>query len=420
MEQTGPLAIWSAGGAELRRPSGSGEHPLACLVNVRLFRVEDDEGALRARHARAARARAAGLPAALPRARSRRLAGHLRNLAAYAFEHGRARSRAATRAPARTAKAAGSCTSRRRSSPRSGPCSTSIRARRTPPGSASRHTRRVPPLRVPLELDLTVADVVRAVRDDPRPFALIGDWAGSRAIVGSEPARGRGRPRCSTVEDGAGGDGDGVGGGWFGYLGTGSARRSRAAAPAAAAGAAAGREPRLLRPRAAPGRGRRLVVRGARRAARRGWRSCRRGWAPRAAAVGSTASSPAPGALGRHLAAVAGVRRADRGRRAVPGEPHAAARRAAARQRGRRLPGRRRRAPPRHGAFLDLGAGRAVLSFSPELFLRRAGDEVVTSPIKGTAPREAGAEALLASAKDAAEHVMIVDLSRNDLGRVAR
>ena len=61
-----------------------------------------------------------------------------------------------------------------------------------------------------------------------------------------------------------------------------------------------------------------------------------------------------------------------------------------------------------------------MLSFSPELFLRRTGDEVVTSPIKGTAPREAGAEALLASAKDAAEHVMIVDLSRNDLGRVAR
>ena len=61
-----------------------------------------------------------------------------------------------------------------------------------------------------------------------------------------------------------------------------------------------------------------------------------------------------------------------------------------------------------------------MLSFSPELFLRWAGDEVVTSPIKGTAPREAGAEALLASAKDAAEHVMIVDLSRNDLGRVAR
>ena len=61
-----------------------------------------------------------------------------------------------------------------------------------------------------------------------------------------------------------------------------------------------------------------------------------------------------------------------------------------------------------------------MLSFSPELFLRRRGDDVVTSPIKGTAPRAAGADALLASAKDAAEHVMIVDLSRNDLGRVAR
>jgi para-aminobenzoate synthetase component 1 len=68
---------------------------------------------------------------------------------------------------------------------------------------------------------------------------------------------------------------------------------------------------------------------------------------------------------------------------------------------------------------------RVVLSNSPERFLRVAGRHVETCPIKGTRPRGATpeadrlqAEALLASAKDAAEHLMIVDLERNDLGRV--
>jgi para-aminobenzoate synthetase component I len=59
----------------------------------------------------------------------------------------------------------------------------------------------------------------------------------------------------------------------------------------------------------------------------------------------------------------------------------------------------------------------SVVSASPELFLSRRGDRVRTLPIKGTRPRGAEAE-LRASAKDAAEHVMIVDLERNDLSRV--
>jgi len=58
-----------------------------------------------------------------------------------------------------------------------------------------------------------------------------------------------------------------------------------------------------------------------------------------------------------------------------------------------------------------------VVSASPELFLARRGDRVWTMPIKGTRPRGASAE-LRASEKDAAEHVMIVDLERNDLSRV--
>jgi para-aminobenzoate synthetase component 1 len=59
----------------------------------------------------------------------------------------------------------------------------------------------------------------------------------------------------------------------------------------------------------------------------------------------------------------------------------------------------------------------AVVSASPELFLARRGDRVWTMPIKGTRPRGAAAE-LRGSEKDAAEHVMIVDLERNDLSRV--
>jgi para-aminobenzoate synthetase / 4-amino-4-deoxychorismate lyase len=66
------------------------------------------------------------------------------------------------------------------------------------------------------------------------------------------------------------------------------------------------------------------------------------------------------------------------------------------------------------------GPPRMITSFSPELFLRIRDRTVLTAPIKGTAPRGAddGATALRASAKDAAENVMIVDLMRNDLSRV--
>ncbi len=63
------------------------------------------------------------------------------------------------------------------------------------------------------------------------------------------------------------------------------------------------------------------------------------------------------------------------------------------------------------------GRGWAIVSASPELFLARRGDRVWTAPIKGTRPAGSAAE-LRASAKDAAEHVMIVDLERNDLSRV--
>jgi para-aminobenzoate synthetase component I len=63
------------------------------------------------------------------------------------------------------------------------------------------------------------------------------------------------------------------------------------------------------------------------------------------------------------------------------------------------------------------GDGWSIVSASPELFLARQGDRVWTMPIKGTRPLGARDE-LRESVKDAAEHVMIVDLERNDLSRV--
>jgi para-aminobenzoate synthetase component 1 len=88
----------------------------------------------------------------------------------------------------------------------------------------------------------------------------------------------------------------------------------------------------------------------------------------------------------------------------------------------------RRRNPACYAAYLDIPTpqGRAsVVSSSPELFLRVTGRDVLTRPIKGTRPRtdEADHDAtaaaeLQASEKDNAELAMIIDLLRNDLGRV--
>jgi para-aminobenzoate synthetase component 1 len=76
-------------------------------------------------------------------------------------------------------------------------------------------------------------------------------------------------------------------------------------------------------------------------------------------------------------------------------------------------------APAPYGALIEAD-GVTVISGSPERFLASAGDRIETRPIKGTRPRRpGGAEELANSAKDAAEHLMIVDLERNDLGRVA-
>ncbi len=86
----------------------------------------------------------------------------------------------------------------------------------------------------------------------------------------------------------------------------------------------------------------------------------------------------------------------------------------------------RARQPVRYGALLSLGKGRHVLSLSPELFVRHDGEAAArrlrAQPMKGTAPRGAAPTPdppLALDRKTRAENVMIVDLLRNDLGRVA-
>jgi para-aminobenzoate synthetase / 4-amino-4-deoxychorismate lyase len=76
---------------------------------------------------------------------------------------------------------------------------------------------------------------------------------------------------------------------------------------------------------------------------------------------------------------------------------------------------RARRTGARYQAFVEDGT-RTILSWSPELFLAFDGPRLITKPMKGTAPLDRIAD--LEGAKNRAEHVMIVDLLRNDLHRI--
>lgn len=267
-----------------------------------------------------------------------------------------------------------------------------------------------------LALAATPQDVLRMLRSDERPFLLLGAWAGGGAIAGSAPlVAPLELPDTLHGPDGA------VGGGWFGWLGYRLGARIERLPP---------QPPRphplpehdarfydhvlRLDPEGVwwfealqtPDRAAALAARRdelQRRAARRRpWRL--RGMRPRP-----------PGFDGHRWAVADAVRRIAEGELfqanltlrlegALEGDPLDAFADAS-----------EAHAPP-YAAFVG-GAGHALASFSPELFLRRRGDTVHSDPIKGTATDEA---TLAASAKDAAEHVMIVDLVRNDLGRVAR
>ncbi|HEX5979741.1 MAG TPA: aminodeoxychorismate synthase component I [Thermoleophilaceae bacterium] len=290
-------------------------------------------------------------------------------------------------------------------------------------------------VRVPLEGGPEAAEGALLVRDDERPFALAGDWAGGGALVGSEPlvvASPEDDPFAlldvqPVVEAGAlaGGAPEAVGGGWFGYLGYSLGATLEPVPPSPPRPAPLPRfalafYDHLLR---LDSSGRwwfealwsderdaalreRLQILTERMAA---------GVRERPVEVGPFAPV-APGASG-HVAAVAECRE-----RIAAGEIFQA-------NLCLRLEGRwsgepvdlfartARTLEPRHAGMVA-GSWGAVCSLSPELFLRRRGRRVVTEPIKGTAPRLENPETLAASPKDRAENVMIVDLMRNDLGRV--
>jgi para-aminobenzoate synthetase component 1 len=82
--------------------------------------------------------------------------------------------------------------------------------------------------------------------------------------------------------------------------------------------------------------------------------------------------------------------------------------------------------PSPYMGLLRLGEGVTLVSGSPELLVQLHGDKLRTRPIAGTRPRSADEDAdaklseeLLLSEKERAEHIMLVDLERNDLGRIS-
>ncbi len=295
--------------------------------------------------------------------------------------------------------------------------------------------------RVKLDCRLAPQDALRALADERWLFALTGDWAGGGAIVGAAPlaiADADADPFAllDAVPDvGAPGDLEAaIGGGWFGWLGYRLGRRiedlpegpprpvpfpdfhlayydhvlhlDRVGQWWFEALVVAGAEDRLarrldhLRARlAAP------VGSGPRYAAPPPFRLCHTDRNRHAAAVGECRERIAAGEIYQANVCL----RLEAPWRGLVSELYARA---------------LDRISPTHGGTFQTPWG-GIASLSPELFLRRTGDAVVTGPIKGTVKRpedeRMAREALAAlrrSVKDAAEHVMIVDLMRNDLGRV--
>jgi anthranilate/para-aminobenzoate synthase component I/branched-subunit amino acid aminotransferase/4-amino-4-deoxychorismate lyase len=309
----------------------------------------------------------------------------------------------------------------------------------SPTASAATRVRVV---RLALEGDVAAAHAGLLVRDDVRPFALVGRWAGASAIVGSEPVRVADAERDDVpalLDEQPPLDGDVpegfVGGGWFGALGYGLGRRL---------------EPSVGPPPPAPV-GERLPAAMLafydhilRRDADGAWWFEALWSDARAAALEARRAELA----GRLAAGVDGPRpvRSTRWRATPSVAGHARAveacrERIAAGDLFQANLSLRLRAElegdavdllargvaalaPDRAAWLAAPWG-AIASLSPELFLARSGDVVRTAPIKGTRPRpddpraaEAQRAELAASTKDRAENVMIVDLMRNDLGRV--
>jgi para-aminobenzoate synthetase / 4-amino-4-deoxychorismate lyase len=305
-------------------------------------------------------------------------------------------------------------------------------------------------LRVPLPGALSPAEALRELSGERLPFALTGSWAGGGAILGSEPIAVAAidadpfaildelPPGVAQRGDDPGGVGraDGaVGGGWFGWLGYRLGRRiervrSGPPRPVALPEFHLAFYDHVLRLDTDGQWWFEALVSDDRRAALDARLAQLRTALAGPAPAGPPYVAPPPLTLARaaaehHLDAVSDCRG-----RIAAGEIFQANLCLRLESRWQRPPTEllaqalTRTAPP-FGATFDTPRG-GIASLSPELFLRRRGEHVVTAPIKGTIVREAGPAAaaararLLASGKDAAEHVMIVDLMRNDLGRVCR
>jgi para-aminobenzoate synthetase/4-amino-4-deoxychorismate lyase len=296
-------------------------------------------------------------------------------------------------------------------------------------------------IREPLPITLSPGEALARLAAEPMPFALTGLWAGGGAIIGTEPVVVAGEDedpfavldRLPPVGGGPPPPPGAVGGGWFGWLGYRlGARVERVPAgpprPVPMPDFHLAYYDHVLRRDDHGQWWFEALVTEERRAEldarRRHLQALLNGDArPSSARVSPLRLEGA--AAAHHLEAVAACRR-----RIAAGEIFQA--NLCVRLDGHfdgsateLLTRALRRVQPAYAASFDTPTG-AIASLSPELFLRRVGDEVVTAPIKGTAPRDAdpavaaaSLERLERSGKDAAEHVMIVDLMRNDLGRVS-
>lgn len=302
---------------------------------------------------------------------------------------------------------------------------------------AHRARRRPSLFRAPLHTRLSLDAALRCLHDTDRPFALTGAWAGGGAVLGHSPLRVAGDEEdpfgllAETAQHP--GVGAFVGGGWIGYLGyplRASVERVDPPPPATHSmpAFALAYYDHVVR-RDIDGAWWFEALWSAERAreldARHAWWSRRLADPPgeRAARVADWRATPSPEG---HVELVAACRE-----RIQAGDLFQAnvCAQLAGRFAGSPLElfirGVRALAPDR-AAYLSWPWG-AVVSLSPELFLERHGRRVRAAPIKGTRrrpedPRRAAAEraALEGSGKDRAENVMIVDLMRNDLGRVCR
>lgn len=293
-------------------------------------------------------------------------------------------------------------------------------------------------MRMQIGRGLSPWQAVLALRHDPLPVALIGRWGGGGAILASSPiaiARPEtdpfalldSMPECSRAPDGV------VGGGWFGYLGYRLGARLE---------------------RLPPGPGRPAPLPESHlafydhllRHDENGWwfealvSEEEEAWLTRRAEQLASVVTASPPCLNEYSLALGDQ---------VPAPPaHAEAvarvidqiregelfqanicMRQELELRGELIDlfaDVGSRLEPDYAAYLGEGSW-SVASMSPELYLRRSGNVALSSPIKGTAARlgrpetdRTAASALAASPKDLAEHVMIVDLVRNDLGRVCK